>query len=104
MTEATPDLSGTWDLDPAHTRLGFAARHAMVATVRGNFAVFAGVLRSDGTEPGLTVKEISHPVTLELGDRRHPRRRPRRAGTRRLSHQAGITGTTPGYPSSDPGR
>jgi polyisoprenoid-binding protein YceI len=58
MTEATPDLSGTWDLDPAHTRLGFAARHAMVATVRGNFAVFSGVLQLDAAEPGKSSAEV----------------------------------------------
>jgi hypothetical protein len=28
MTEAAPDLAGSWDLDPAHTRPGFAARLA----------------------------------------------------------------------------
>ena len=41
-------LTGTWDLDPAHTRLSFAARHAMVATVRGHFRDFSGVLFLDG--------------------------------------------------------
>jgi polyisoprenoid-binding protein YceI len=58
MTEATLDLTGTWDLDPAHTRLGFAVRHAMVATVRGNFAVFSGVLHLDQAEPGKSSAEV----------------------------------------------
>jgi polyisoprenoid-binding protein YceI len=31
------DLSGTYVLDPAHTRVGFVARHAMVTKVRGQF-------------------------------------------------------------------
>ena len=33
---------GTWVIDPAHTNLGFTARHAMVAKVRGNFGEFEG--------------------------------------------------------------
>jgi polyisoprenoid-binding protein YceI len=58
MTETTLDLTGTWDLDPVHTRLGFAVRHAMVATVRGNFGIFSGVLQLDHTEPGKSYAEV----------------------------------------------
>ena len=36
------DLSGTYTLDPAHTRIGFVARHAMVTKVRGSFNEFEG--------------------------------------------------------------
>jgi len=43
--------SGTWVLDPSHTRLGFAAKHAMVTTVRGAFLDFEGSLTLDGDEP-----------------------------------------------------
>ena len=32
-----PSLSGRWTIDPAHTRLGFSTRHAMVTRVRGAF-------------------------------------------------------------------
>ncbi|WP_214402208.1 YceI family protein [Pseudonocardia lacus] len=46
MTTATAstlaDLSGTYVLDPAHTRIGFVARHAMVTKVRGQFTDFEG--------------------------------------------------------------
>lgn len=48
------DLSattGTWVLDPSHTRLGFAAKHAMVTTVRGAFLEFEGSLHLDGDNP-----------------------------------------------------
>jgi polyisoprenoid-binding protein YceI len=34
--------TGTFDLDPAHTRIGFSARHMMVSKVRGHFGEFAG--------------------------------------------------------------
>ena len=34
--------AGHYDLDPAHSRLGFAVRHAMVTTVRGAFSDVTG--------------------------------------------------------------
>ena len=36
------ELSGTYVLDPSHTRIGFVARHAMVTKVRGQFNEFEG--------------------------------------------------------------
>ena len=45
MTEtATPvlELAGDYEIDPAHSRIGFTARHAMVTKVRGSFGNFSG--------------------------------------------------------------
>jgi polyisoprenoid-binding protein YceI len=33
-------IAGTWDLDPAHSTIGFVARHLMVSKVRGRFTRF----------------------------------------------------------------
>lgn len=44
------DLTGTWTLDPAHTRMGFHARHAMVTKVRGHFTEFEGTAVVDGSD------------------------------------------------------
>ena len=44
------DLSGTYVLDPTHTRVGFVARHAMVTKVRGQFNEFEGTAVVDGTD------------------------------------------------------
>ena len=44
------DLSGNYVLDPAHTRIGFVARHAMVTKVRGSFNEFEGSAVLDGTD------------------------------------------------------
>jgi polyisoprenoid-binding protein YceI len=59
ITPATlTDLSGTYVLDPAHTRIGFVARHAMVTKVRGQFNDFKGsgvVDASDFTKSTVTV-------------------------------------------------
>lgn len=41
-TNLLSTATGTWVIDASHTNLGFTARHAMVAKVRGNFTEFAG--------------------------------------------------------------
>ncbi|CAM5235196.1 Protein YceI [Streptomyces tendae] len=51
---ATPDLStltGDYTVDPAHTTIGFTARHAMVTNVKGKFLDFTGTLHLDGSDP-----------------------------------------------------
>ncbi|MDQ1645685.1 MAG: hypothetical protein QOJ50_1869 [Cryptosporangiaceae bacterium] len=67
MTSATTDLTqltGTYNLDAAHTRIGFSARHAMVTKVRGAFNEFEGTAVLDGAEPSkssatVTIKAAS---------------------------------------------
>jgi polyisoprenoid-binding protein YceI len=46
-TETITTLSGDYDVDVAHSRLGFAAKHAMVTTVRGAFLDFTAELHVD---------------------------------------------------------
>ena len=55
------DLTGTYVLDPAHTRIGFVARHAMVTKVRGAFNEFEGQAFLDGDD----VTRSSVQVTIE---------------------------------------
>ncbi|MGJ6979649.1 YceI family protein [Aestuariimicrobium soli] len=50
MTALT-DLNGTFVLDPAHSRIGFVTRHAMVTKVRGSFDEFEGTASGDGQNP-----------------------------------------------------
>ncbi len=52
-------LTGTWALDPSHTTIGFSAKHAMVATVRGSFGVFDGTLVLDGDNPSASSASVS---------------------------------------------
>ena len=51
--------TGTWAIDPSHTRVGFSAKHAMVATVRGQFADFSGALTLDGAAPEQSAAEVT---------------------------------------------
>src|SRR4051812_16859832 len=36
--------TGTWRVDPAHSSIGFEIKHLMIATVRGRFTEFEGVV------------------------------------------------------------
>ncbi|AEM84972.1 YceI family protein [Streptomyces violaceusniger] len=60
---AVPDtglaaLTGEWIVDPAHSRIGFSVRHAMVSTVRGAFTEFESRLYFDGRDPRRSRAEI----------------------------------------------
>jgi polyisoprenoid-binding protein YceI len=48
---ATATATGTYSIDPTHSRLGFVARHAMVTKVRGNFNDFEGQGYFDADNP-----------------------------------------------------
>lgn len=50
-TAAIQDLTGDYQIDAAHTRLGFVARHAMVTKVRGSFETFEGHAHLDAADP-----------------------------------------------------
>ena len=58
-TAVLDDIVGDYTLDPAHSRLGFSARHAMVATVRGQFTEFTGTARVDTANPADSKVEVS---------------------------------------------
>ncbi|MFF5254233.1 YceI family protein [Streptomyces leeuwenhoekii] len=57
----SPDLSaltGDYTIDPAHSTLGFVARHAMVTNVKGKFLEFSGSLHLDGGDPARSTASI----------------------------------------------
>jgi polyisoprenoid-binding protein YceI len=43
-TPATAVPAGSWSVDPSHSKAGFAVKHMGIATVRGEFKDFEGVL------------------------------------------------------------
>ena len=57
-TQAIADLTGDYAIDPAHTRIGFVARHAMVTKVRGSFTEFEGKVHLDEQSPGASSAQI----------------------------------------------
>lgn len=44
MSTATVAPTGTWNVDASHSKVGFSVRHLGIATVRGEFTEFEGVL------------------------------------------------------------
>lgn len=51
-------LTGDYTIDPAHSKIGFAVRHAMVTNVRGEFSEYEGVLHLDGSDPAKSTAEL----------------------------------------------
>jgi polyisoprenoid-binding protein YceI len=43
-TSTTVIPTGTWAVDPAHSKVGFAVKHMGIASVRGEFTEFEGTL------------------------------------------------------------
>ncbi len=54
-------VAGTYVIDPAHTEVGFVARHAMVTKVRGRFTDVEGTLTF-----GETVEDASATATVQV--------------------------------------
>jgi len=54
----TATLTGNYQIDAAHSRLGFVARHAMVTKVRGHFGDVTGQLHLDQEDPGRSSAEV----------------------------------------------
>jgi polyisoprenoid-binding protein YceI len=50
-TEVLDHLTGSYQLDPAHSRLGFAVRYALVTKVHGRFDSFQGRVHLDASDP-----------------------------------------------------
>ncbi|GGQ88073.1 MULTISPECIES: YceI family protein [Streptomyces] len=59
-------LTGAYTIDPAHSTIGFVARHAMVTNVKGKFNEFTGALHLDGTDPSKSSASID--VTMDSID------------------------------------
>jgi polyisoprenoid-binding protein YceI len=51
--------TGTYNIDPAHSRIGFVARHAMVTKVRGSFNEFTGSGYFDAENPEASRLELT---------------------------------------------
>lgn len=62
MSTTTPTLipTGTYNIDPAHSNVGFEVKHMAIATVRGSFKKFEGTIdASDGLNATGTIDVAS---------------------------------------------
>ena len=61
-------LTGRYVIDQANTRIGFAARYAMVTTVRGGFTEFHGTAQLDADDPARSsILVIMNTASLDTG-------------------------------------
>ncbi len=59
-TQTVPaTVTGTYTIDPSHSRIGFVARHAMVTKVRGSFNEFDGSGYFDADQPSNSHLELT---------------------------------------------
>jgi polyisoprenoid-binding protein YceI len=58
---------GIFDLDPAHTRIGFSARHMMVSKVRGRFADFTGSITVAAEPLESTAEAVIKTASIDTG-------------------------------------
>jgi polyisoprenoid-binding protein YceI len=72
-TQTAPQLAtGTYAIDPTHSRLGFVARHAMVTKVRGSFNKFDATVDVDGDN--LAASKVSVTIDVDSIDTRNEQR------------------------------
>ncbi|GAA4738376.1 YceI family protein [Gordonia alkaliphila] len=57
--------AGTWNIDQAHSTVGFSVRHLMVSKVRGEFTEFSGAIQiaEDGTPSVEAVIDVASITT-----------------------------------------
>ncbi|MFC7640824.1 YceI family protein [Streptosporangium lutulentum] len=52
------ELTGSYTVDPAHSRFGFVARHAMVTKVRGSIPVKEATVHLDAADPAASSAHV----------------------------------------------
>jgi polyisoprenoid-binding protein YceI len=65
--------TGTWTVDPAHSKVGFAVKHMGIATVRGVFGEFSGTLEVGEAISATGVVQAASVDTNEQGRDEHLR-------------------------------
>src|SRR5881396_2700318 len=60
--------AGVWDIDAAHSSVGFVARHLMVAKVRGSFGTFSGSVTIGERPEDSSVTAILDAVSINTSD------------------------------------
>ena len=64
----TTALTGSYTIDPSHSRLGFVVRHAMVTKVRGSFADFEGSVTVSAAMASVTTGDEGRDGHLRSAD------------------------------------
>ncbi|QGN58331.1 YceI family protein [Nostocoides sp. HKS02] len=67
MARITDLPAGTWTVDPAHSELGFVARHLMVTKVRGQFKEFEGTVKVGESIADSQVSAVAQLGSVDTG-------------------------------------
>ena len=68
QTSTTTLPAGTWDLDVAHSHVGFTVRHLMVSKVRGTFQDFSAEIVTADDPLASTVSATVQMASIDTGD------------------------------------
>jgi polyisoprenoid-binding protein YceI len=49
----------TWNIDPTHSQVGFAVKHLVISTVRGEFGTYSGKIQLDDNDPASSSVEAT---------------------------------------------
>jgi polyisoprenoid-binding protein YceI len=61
--------AATWEVDPAHSSIGFAIRHMMISTVRGQLRTFKAKATGDPANPaGATLEATIDAGSIDTGN------------------------------------
>jgi polyisoprenoid-binding protein YceI len=67
-TATTLVPTGTYTVDPSHSRVEFAVKHLGIATVKGSFGGFEGTLELDGDRSSARAYGTVDAASLDTGD------------------------------------
>lgn len=65
--EAKPLPTGTFDFDPAHSRMGFSVTHMVISTVEGKFDKFEGTIVVKSRK-NISVKASAETASIDTGN------------------------------------
>lgn len=66
---AASAATSTWEVDQAHSAIGFKVRHMLVSNVRGSFKEFKGTLTVDDKDATKTTAEVTiNPATIDTAE------------------------------------
>lgn len=68
----SPAQAATYSIDASHTHVGFAVKHMMVSTVRGEFGTVSGTVEFDPAK--LTATSVTAEVAVDSVDTREAKR------------------------------
>jgi polyisoprenoid-binding protein YceI len=63
ITAAAEPQTTTWNIDPAHTEVGFEVKHLMISKVRGRFGAVTGTIELDAADPSRSTVTAEIDVT-----------------------------------------